>query len=72
MLPKDTIIVEVDMEEPEKAKAGSGEPKTMKVAGVRKRPTNAGSHESWTGKGGGPIWEGNCWNRRIGICNWKD
>ncbi len=34
MMLKDTTVVEVDMEEPEKAETGSGEHKTMEAADV--------------------------------------
>ncbi len=42
MMPKDTTVVEVDMEEPQKAKAGSWKPRTS-FAGVSKygRPVQA-------------------------------
>ncbi len=36
MMLKDNTVAEVDMEEPKKAKAGSGEHKTMEGAPMRK------------------------------------
>ncbi len=68
---KDNTVVEVNIEEPGKAKAGSEKPKTMEAASMSTdgQPVQAAMEvrleKVWTT-------EGKCWNRSVRSWNWED